>query len=298
MRDFGMSSTIGRGNRAGAGSVLLDESDFNAGDKGGSMKRGLAALIAAVLLLLAACATSSPATPSAPAGTLPQATSAAGAAPALTTSQQTGLWVTGVGRVTYTPDIVILQLGVEAKAPTVAAAQAQARTAMDAVLTALKGRGVAEKDMQTTQLSIQPVYEWIEMRKKQEFTGYRVSNQVRAKVRRIAAAGEAIDAAADAGGDLVRIQGISFSLDDPSPLQAQAREMAVKEAVAKAQQIARAAGIGLGPVIYISESTAGLPTPIPFAQMEARAAMAAPPTQVLPGEAELTAQVQMVYAIK
>lgn len=262
------------------------------------MRRGLAAAIIAALLLLAACAGGSPATPSAPAGGGAISQTATSVYPPPSTSQQAGLWVTGVGRVTYTPDIVILQLGVEAKAPTVAAAQAQARTAMDAVLAALKSKGVAEKDIQTTQFSIQPVYEWIELKKKQELTGYRVSNLVRAKVRRIAAAGEVIDAAADAGGDVARLQGISFSLDDPSPLQAQAREMAVKEAVAKAQQIARAAGIGLGPVIYISETTSGLPTPVPFAQMEARAMAAPPPTQILPGEAEVTAQVQMVYALK
>ncbi|MEE9202429.1 MAG: SIMPL domain-containing protein [Dehalococcoidia bacterium] len=265
------------------------------------MKRGLIALMVAVPLLLGACtAEGGGAAPPAPAGgaPLPQAT-AAGAYTSYTTSQQFGLWVTGRGRITYAPDVVVLQLGVEAQAPTVAAAQAQARDSMVGVLAALEDKGIAEKDIQTTRFSIQPVYEWIERMNKQELTGYRVTNQVRAKIRQVDAAGEVIDAVAEAGGDLVRIEGISFSIDDPSPLQAQARELAVKEAVAKAQQIAGAAGIELGQVIYINETTLSMPTPVPFVQMEARAAMAAPPpTEILPGELELSVQVQVVYSIK
>jgi hypothetical protein len=171
---------------------------------------------------------------------------------------------------------------------------------MAGVLAALKDKGIAEKDIQTTRFSIQPVYEWIELKKKQELTGYRVTNQVRAKIRQVDAAGGVIDAAAEAGGDLVRIEGISFSIDDPSPLQAQARELAVKEAVAKAQQIAGAAGIELGQVIYINETTPSMPTSVPFIQMEARAAgiAALPPTGILPGELEVTVHVQVVYSIK
>jgi uncharacterized protein YggE len=254
----------------------------------------------AVPLLLAACtAGGGEAAPAGPAGgaALPQP--AAGAYASYAPSQQFGLWVTGVGHVTYAPDVVLLQLGVEAQAPAVSTAQAQAREAMAGVLAVLEGKGIAEKDIQTTRFSIQPVYEWIERQRQQELIGYRVTNQVQAKIRQVDMAGDVIDAAAEAGGDLVRIQGISFSIDDPSPVQAQARELAVKEAVVKAQQIAGAAGIELGEVVYISESTPSMPTAVPFMDMEARAAgAAAPPTQILPGEAEVTARVQMVYSIK
>lgn len=263
------------------------------------MRRGLVALIMVVLLLLAACTTGGGgAAPPAPAGgaPLPQA-AAAGAYTSYGPSQQFGLWVTGRGRVTYAPDVVVLQLGVEAQALTVSAAQAQARESMAGVLAVLKDKGIAERDIQTTRFSIQPVYEWIELKKKQELTGYRVTNQVRAKIRQVDAAGEVIDAAAGAGGDVVRIEGISFSIDDPSPLQDQARELAVKEAVAKAQQIAAAAGIELGQVIYVNETTPSMPTAVPFARMEAAVA-APPPTQILPGEMEVTVQVQLVYSIK
>ena len=265
------------------------------------MKKGLILLIAAVSLLLAACTTEDGgAAPSGPAGpaSAPLAATAR-AYPGVGTSQQFGLWVTGTGRVTYAPDIVLLRLGLEAEALTVADAQEQARTAMAGVLAVLEANGIAEKDIQTTQFSIQPVYQWIESKRKQELTGYRVSNIVQAKIRQVADAGDVIDAAAEAGGDVVRIQGISFDINDPSPLQDRARGLAVKEAVAKAQQIAGAAGIALGEVIYISETTLSPPTPVPGVMMEARMAGAAPaPTEILPGEAEVNVRVQMVYSIK
>lgn len=257
------------------------------------MKRVLIAMMVVVPLLVAACAGGNGGSP---VGGAPLPAAAQGYT-GYSASQQFGLWVSGVGRVTYTPDVVLLQVGVEAQAPTVAATQEQARNAMAGVLAVLRDKGIADKDIQTTRFSIQPVYEWIEMKKKQELTGYQVTNLVQAKIRDVSKAGEVIDAAAEAGGDVARIQGISFSLDDPSPLQDQARELAVKNAVAKAKQIASAAGIGLGEVLFISETTFGLPTPV--AMMRAEAALSgAPPTEILPGEGEVSVQVQVVYAIK
>ncbi|MDP6100240.1 MAG: SIMPL domain-containing protein, partial [Dehalococcoidia bacterium] len=230
-------------------------------------------LIAAVSLLLAACDTKDGgAVTSGPAGgpSAPLA-AAARAYPGVGTSQQSGLWVTGAGRVTYTPDIVLLRLGVEAEALIVADAQVQARMAMGRVLAVLEAKGVPKEDVQTTQFSIQPVYQWLESKRKQELTGYRVSNIVQVKIRQVSAAGGVIDAAAEVGGDVVRIQGISFDIDNPSLLQDQARDLAVKEAVAKAQQIAGAAGIALAEVIYIGETTSSLPTHVPAMRMEAAA---------------------------
>lgn len=269
------------------------------------MKKRLLLLAVPVLLVaLAACARGASPTPP-PAG-LPlgvpiavPATGASGAGPIIypISSQQTGLWVSGEGKVSYVPDIALLTLGVEARAKTVAEAQGQAREAMNQVIAALKDKGVAERDIRTTSFSIQPQWEWVEWQKRQVLTGYIVSNQVAVKIRQVDRAGETIDAAAQAGGDLARIGGISFTIDNPAPLYAQAREKAVKDAVAKAQQIAGAAEVKLGRPIYISESTVSIPVPTPVRLEMKAAAPDIMPTPVLLGELEVWVSVQMVYSI-
>src|SRR4030043_173726 len=125
-------------------------------------------------------------------------------------SQQVGLWVTGEGTVRATPDIVLLSLGIEAEASTVAQAQQDASEAMDGVMKALKSDGVADKDIQTQRFSIYPVRKWIEDEQREIITGYRVTNVVIAKIRQVDKAGTIIDDVAEAGGDLTRIDSIGF----------------------------------------------------------------------------------------
>ncbi len=131
-------------------------------------------------------------------------------------SQQQGVWVTGLGEVTAVPDIATLRLGIEAQAATVAEARSQAAEAMEKVMTSLKDNGVAEKDIQTQYFNISQVTEWDRIKEEEQVVGYRVTNTVTAKIREIDKAGIIIDAAAEAGGDLTRVNGISFSVDDPS----------------------------------------------------------------------------------
>jgi len=218
-------------------------------------------------------------------------------------AQQTGVWVTGEGKASYVPDIAVLRLGIEAQEATVAQAQARAREAMGRVVAALKTRKVADKDIQTQHFSIQPVRQWIEepgpVRKGREIIiGYRVSNTVTAKVRQIDEAGPIIDAVAEAGGDLTRIESISFTIDDPTPLQRQARELAIKDAQAKAQQMAGLLGITLLQPTYVSESAPYIPAPRQFFLEGAAKAPDIVPTPIQPGEQELRVTVQVVYAIK
>jgi len=129
-------------------------------------------------------------------------------------SQQTGVWVAGTGKVTVVPDIAILTLGVEAQASTVTEAQGDAAAAMTEVMAVLTANGVAEKDIQTRWYSISPVTKWIDDYKEQITIGYRVTNTVTVKVRDIDKTGTIIDAITAAGGDLTRVQGISFTVDD------------------------------------------------------------------------------------
>ena len=212
-------------------------------------------------------------------------------------SQQEGIWVNGEGKVVAVPDVAILNLGIEAQETSVNAAQSRAAEAMAEVMEALKAQGVAEKDIQTQYFNIQRVTRWDNEKQQEIVIGYRVTNVVTAKIREIEKTGAIIDAAAVAGGDLTRINGVSFTVDDPSAYYKEARTQAVTDAQAKAKQLADIAGVKLGKPTYISEN-AYTPGPIYRQDMLGKAAEAsAPETPISPGEMEISISVQLVYAI-
>ncbi|MDY7018923.1 MAG: SIMPL domain-containing protein [Chloroflexota bacterium] len=210
--------------------------------------------------------------------------------------QNTGIWVTGQGEVMAVPDIAELSLGIEARADTVDEAQTQASEAMHKVMEALKDNGVDEKDIQTQRFSIYPVTKWIKDEDKEEIIGYRVTNMVVAKIREVDKAGVIIDAVAKAGGDLTRIQGINFSVDDPEPYYEQARDKALKDAKNKATQLADLAGVKLGKPTYISEGTVYVPR-VSGNFLEKTGAPAPAPPPISPGELKITLNVQVAYEI-
>ena len=208
----------------------------------------------------------------------------------------TGIWVTGQGEAMAIPDIAELRLGVEARADTVAEAQAQASETMDKVMQALKDNGVAEKDIQTQRFSIYPTTRWIREKDEEEIIDYRVTNIVIAKIKEVSKAGVIIDAVAEAGGDFTRIQDIRFSVDDPTPYYEEARAEAVEDAKNKAVQLAELAGVTLGKPTYISEGAIYRPE-IPRAFVEEVGAAPVPETPISPGELKVTVNVQIVYVI-
>ncbi|MFC1990759.1 SIMPL domain-containing protein [Chloroflexota bacterium] len=212
-------------------------------------------------------------------------------------SQQEGIWVNGRGEVFAVPDIATLRLGIETQETTVATAQSQAIEAMDRVIAALKNNGVAEKDIQTQYFNIHKVTRWDKDREQEVVIGYRVTNMVTAKIRELDKVGAIIDAVAVAGGDLTRIDSIGFSVDDPSDYYGEARQKAMADAKAKAEQMAELAGVKLGKPTYISGS-AQIPSPI-FRQdfYEKAAGAPAMETPISPGEMEITLNVQVAYAI-
>lgn len=210
--------------------------------------------------------------------------------------QNTGIWVTGQGEVMAVPDIASLRLGVEARADTVAEAQAEASEAMNKVIEALKDNGVAEEDIQTQQFGIYPMTRWNERKDEEEIIGYRVTNMVVAKLREVDRVGEIIEAVAEAGGDLTRMQSISFTVGDPTPYYEEARSKAIENAKDKAAQLADLAGVELGKPTYISEGPVYRPeVPRYFPEIEEE--MAAPQPPISPGELKIMVSVQVVYAI-
>jgi len=214
-------------------------------------------------------------------------------------NQQQGIWVNAEGKVAATPDIATLSLGIEAQAESVATAQSQASDAMEKVMAALKKEGVENKDIQTQYFSIQKMTRWDNDKQTEVVTGYRVTNQVTAKIRAIDKTGAIIDAVAEAGGDLTRINNISFSVEDPTQYYEEAREAAMDAAKKKATQLASLAGVSLGTPTFVTESSFSSP-PIYLDRMEAipMAGDAKIETPVSPGETEITLNVQVTYAIK
>jgi len=201
--------------------------------------------------------------------------------------------VSGEGRVSAPPDVAIVRLGASAKAATVSEASAQVAEAMNRILDSLRDNGVREEDIQTIQFSIYPEEDYHNGRP--ILLGFRVTHIIRAKVREVDRAGEVIDDAIQAAGNLLEVRGISFTIDDPTALQAQARERAMANAKAKAEQLARLAGVSLGPPIFISEGAVSLPVPKPLPALE-RGGEAAMP--IAPGELEVVVHVQVNYAIR
>ena len=205
-------------------------------------------------------------------------------------SQEEGIWVTGEGEVMAAPNIATLRLGIEAEEATVAEAQSQAVEAIDKVMAALTDNGVAEKDIQTQYFSIRQITRWVN--EEQVVVGYRVTHMVTAKIRDINTAGAIIDAVAEAGGDLTRIDSIGFCVDDLSAYYEQVRQEAMADANAKAEQLAELAGVTLGKPTYISEGIE-IPPTIRIAETAVPAAV----TLISPGEMEISLTVQVAYAI-
>ena len=218
---------------------------------------------------------------------------------------QSGIWVTGEGTISLEPDLVLVNIGVETTDETVAAARARAASAMAAIVDAVKAYGVDDRDIQTRSFNIWPEYEFPEVSeggrrvRRQVLVGYRISNTATIKVRDLDAVGDIIDDVADAGGDATRINGISFTIDDPKPHMTQLRQDAVEDALNKAEQFASLTGVSVGPLVYISEGGATSPVVQDFARAEfgIATARAAPSTPISGGELELSLRVQTVFGI-
>ena len=206
-----------------------------------------------------------------------------------------GLTVTGSARVEGVPDTLRLDIGVTTTDSSVDAALTKANSASAALQTSLRDNGVAERDIASTQLSIQPQYNY--NRSTTTITGYQVTQSVTAKVRDLDRAGEVIGAAAAAGGDATIVNGISFDLEDNAALLSDARERAVADAKAKAEEYARATGRGLGQVASLVEST--IDEPRPYAHDAALGgADAGYDVPLAPGTQTVSVQVQVTYAFR
>lgn len=199
--------------------------------------------------------------------------------------------VSGVGRVALTPDTVYMTLGVDIVDPDLGTAQTQASATMDAVIAALRASGVAEQDIQTSNYSIYVDRDYNQPN--QPIIGYHVTHTVIARVRDIDQAGATIAAGVEAGAN--NVGGVWFGIEDRAGALAQARELAVADARAKAEDLARLSDSTLGPILSITENSAG-GAPVPYDTANVAAGEAAD-AQINPGQTEVVLSVSVSYAL-
>ena len=249
----------------------------------------------------------------------------------------TGISVTGTGKASGEPDLGIISLGVDALADTASEARGLAANAMDATISVLRSNNIEDRDMQTSRFSINPRYNTQEITRCTEATrdledlepatvvpapgspqivipekvgsecrvefervliGYQVTNTLTVKVRDLDNMGNIIDGATEAAGNLVRINRVSFTIEDTKPLQNEAREEAIADLLAKANAMATLAGVELGKLVFLTESGGAFPQS--FARIESAAAFSFSSdqsTSILAGELEVNVNVQAVFSI-
>lgn len=201
--------------------------------------------------------------------------------------------VQGEGRASVAPDLATVSLGVTTQAPTAAQAMADNAARQSAVIEALRAQGIAPADLQTQGLNLAPMQDFSREGQPPVITGYQAQNIVTARIRDLSRLGPLLDTMVAAGA--TDVQGISFSREDAAATEDRARTEAVAEARRRAEVIAGAAGMELGPLVSLTD-TSFSNGPRPMAMM-ARAADSAQATPVETGELTLTAQVAGVWSL-
>ena len=212
--------------------------------------------------------------------------------------QQTGIWVAGIGEVNVTPDLAVLNMGVEVQKETVAEAYSQAGETMDSIIQTLKENGVSEEDIKTERLYINQETDY-RSSQPDVIVGYIVTNIAEVKIRDIDNASGIVDAAVTAGGDYARIQSFAFTVDDPTIYYEEAREKALADARKKAEQIADSADLTLGSPTFIGESVSYSPYSysLGLSSIPAPVVISESSAYISPGETTVTITVQVAYNI-
>ena len=183
-----------------------------------------------------------------------------------------------------------MTLGAEARGTTLVEATGEVARRMGAVLPRVKALGIADADITTVAYSVEPIS--APRRTEEEATrivAYRAANVVRIKVRGVDGAGRLLDEAVTAGANVVR--GVQFTLDNPAAAETQARAEAVRDATARARELATAAGVRLGELAWLSEGAVSRPLPTPILRQ------AAAPAAIEPGQLEITVIVEARWHI-
>jgi hypothetical protein len=205
----------------------------------------------------------------------------------------TRLDVVATGEVTRVPDVANITAGVVTLAPSASAAIAQNADRMRSVRTALRAAGIAERDIQTSTISLNPEYRYRD-NESPVLTGYRASNMVSVRFRDIARTGPILDALVAQGAN--QINGPMLAIDKPETAIDEARLEALTKAQARAEVYARQLGKRVVRILSVSESGGGYPPPMPmFANAEARDVAA---TNIAPGEQTLAVSLNVSFELE
>ena len=213
-------------------------------------------------------------------------------AQAMPTIDGTLLSVSAQGQARRAPDLATVSAGVITQAADGNAAMRQNAEQMNRVLAAIKAAGVADRDVQTSGIGLNPQYRY-EENQAPRITGYQASNTVSVKLRDIARMGKVLDALVASGAN--QVNGPSFGIEDPEPLYDQARLQALEAARARAGTYARALDLRVRRIVSISEGGAAMPVPMPrMAMMKADAYESTP---VAPGESSVSVNLEVVFEL-
>ncbi len=200
--------------------------------------------------------------------------------------------VSGTGRVTVVPDVARVSLGVTINQSTVKAARSSAAEKMTSIIAAIKGLGIADADIQTTGLNLNPQYT---NSSPNRVIGYTISEQIQVTIRDLDKAGDVVDAATAKGA--TDVNGISFELADPAKAMNDARAAAVTAARASAQAMATAGSVSLGAVVSMTDASVSQPYPVYYGARAGAADGSAVPTPVQIGTQDVSVVIQVVFAI-
>ena len=207
----------------------------------------------------------------------------------------TTLTVVAEGRVTRAPDIAEVSGGVVTVATTATAAMAENATRMNAVVASVRKAGIAERDIQTTGLNLQPQYKYGD-NQPPTLTGYQATNTVSLRIRKIADTGRLLDTLVTVGAN--QLNGPNFRVDDSETALDEARAEAVATARKRAELYAKAAGLRIRRIASIAESPGNEPGPRPMMMAMRAKAMDSAPSPVAAGEVALTIDVTMTFELE
>jgi uncharacterized protein YggE len=207
------------------------------------------------------------------------------------------IYVRGQGSIAVDPDLAHVTLGVVTQAPEAEEAQAKNATNMRNILAALGEMGIKGEDVETSYFNVYPVYRY-DQEKGDQLTGYRVSNTISVKLKDLPKVGEIIDVAIKAGA--TNVNSVRFALTDEEPWLEKALTLAVEKGRRKAEVMATAAGEKLGPIMVIRDPNTQFEPYFGKGEMMLMSATAdrGMPTPIQPGKLEITAAVEMVFALE
>lgn len=208
----------------------------------------------------------------------------------------TRLDIAATGEVTRVPDLAIISAGVVTRANTAVAAISQNAERMERVRAALKRAGIADRDIQTSSVSLNPDYVYVE-RQPPRLSGYQASNTVNVRFRDIRNAGRILDALVAEGAN--QINGPTLTIDKPEAALDEARTRAVAAGRARADLYARALGMRVVRLLSVSEGVGQVPPPMPYGRLVTMdAPQAVSKTEITPGEQQLQVSVQMSFELQ